>query len=320
MSPRSTLVFEERTIADLSIIDEKSFKPVAIYADLKEILRGDKYSFRVLSAGSTARWDRTLFLNLTYWSAGGGDVLESHRIEADVVAHAAWHHLTALAFAGNSQSAQALFLGESIASAFDVYLVGRLLGQARRSSFLESQVPAMAESAKAAGMSARAFEALLEGIADDPEGAFAQLRQLLYDVAITLLACSDATEAAGRAGQIRQAPLRSACAPLRALELGAVRPRLLEPWTQRPSRARPRDHASPPAVAPHLAYVAVGPSETRLEEESGLDLNPPDTRAAPEKGGRVPAAAVTADACPAVSTLIGSVSAPLSSQTMTTRV
>jgi hypothetical protein len=196
MSLRSKPVLEERTIADLSIIDERSFKPIAIYADLKEILCRDKYSFRVLSVRSTARWDRALFLNLTYWGAAGGDVLESHRIEADVVAHAAWHHLAALALPGKSQSAQALFLGESIASAFDVYLVGRLLGHARRSSFLETQVPAMAESAKAAGLSARAFEALLGGIAADPEGAFAQLRQLLYDAAIALVACGDASEAA----------------------------------------------------------------------------------------------------------------------------
>ena len=68
---------------------------------------------------------------------------------ADVVAHAAWHYLAARALApaaGRSLSVDALFLGEAIASAFDVYLVGRLLGHAPRSTFLETQVPAMAES------------------------------------------------------------------------------------------------------------------------------------------------------------------------------
>ena len=46
----------------------------------------------------------------------------------------------------------------AIASAFDVYLVGRLLGHAPASAFLASQVPAMAETASAAALSERAFE------------------------------------------------------------------------------------------------------------------------------------------------------------------
>jgi hypothetical protein len=195
MTERSTPVLVERTIDELSIIDERSFRPIAIYADLKEILRRDKYVFRVASRGPAARWDRALFLNLTYWSAAEGDVLQDSRVAADVVAHAAWHHLAALALAGKSPSVEALFLGESIASAFDLYLIGRLLGHARRSSFLDTQVPALAESAKAAGLSARAFEALLRGIASDPEGSFAELRELLYGATCALFGCRGAGEA-----------------------------------------------------------------------------------------------------------------------------
>ena len=186
---------EERTIDELHIFDERSFRPITIYADLKEILRRDKYVFRVLPKRHAARWDRALFLNLTYWGGAGGDVLEDNRVAADVVVHAAWHHLAALALASKSRSAQGLFLGESIASAFDVYLVGRLLGRAPGSSFLETQVLAMAESAKAAGCGGRAFEAMLKGIAADPDGAFAGLRRLLYDATCALFACRDADEA-----------------------------------------------------------------------------------------------------------------------------
>ena len=188
MAEHPTPALAERTIDELAIIDERSFRPIAIYEDLKEILRRDKYVFRVLPKGSAGRWDRAVFLNLTYWGAAGGDILDDHCVAADVVAHAAWHHLAALAIPGKSRSVEALFLGESIASAFDVYLVGRLLGRARRSSFLETQVPAMAESAKAAGLGARGFEALLKGIAADPEGSFAELRQLLYDATCALAA------------------------------------------------------------------------------------------------------------------------------------
>jgi len=199
MTKRGAPAFATKTIDELEIEDERSFQHVGLYADLKEILRRDAYSFRVLPASLAGRWDRALLLNLTFWGSGsGGDVLESDHIPADVVAHAAWHHLAARALApaaGGAQSAEALFLGEAIASAFDVYLVGRLLGHAPQSSFLESQVPAMAEAAEAAGLSDEGFEALLEGIATDPERAFEDLRALLVDATNALCACKDADAA-----------------------------------------------------------------------------------------------------------------------------
>jgi hypothetical protein len=185
-----------RTIDDLEIEDERSFRHVGLYADLKEVLRRGGYAMRVLPPSLKGRWDRALFLNLTFWGAdAGGDVLEAERIPADVVAHAAWHHLAARAFAGGALPAEALFLGEAIASAFDVYLVGRLLGHAPESSFLETQVPAMAEAAEAAGMVDADFEATLDAIAADPERAFEDLRVLLFDATRALLACDDADQA-----------------------------------------------------------------------------------------------------------------------------
>jgi hypothetical protein len=202
MPSRSSHVLETRTIDELTIRDERAFRHVPAYAALKDVLRRDGYAFRILppdERGRSQRWDRSLFLNLTYWGAEGGDVLESPRIEADVVTHAAWHHLAARALAapgrppanGGKQTAEALLLGESVATAFDAYLVGRLLGRAPRSSFLATQVPAMAEAARAAGLSSAGFEALLRAMAADPERAFADLRELLSDAMRALTACKD---------------------------------------------------------------------------------------------------------------------------------
>jgi hypothetical protein len=198
MSMKSEIAFDEREIDDLVIDDEKSFRHVAIYEDLKKTLQNAKYKFRVMPQHSAARWERALLLNLTFWGASsGGDVLVDRDLPADVVAHAAWHHLAARAFAAENKplSADALFMGEAIASAFDVYLVGRLLGHAPDSSFLESQVAAMADAANAAGVSEDDFETLLQSIANDPERAFEELRQLLFDATTALVACADATAA-----------------------------------------------------------------------------------------------------------------------------
>jgi hypothetical protein len=191
--------FDTRTLDDLTIDDEPSFKHVGLYADLKGVLKRDRYTFRVLPKSQVGRWDRALCLNLTFWgSDAGGDILVDSTIPADVVAHVAWHHLAAKALAsdaGEKASAHALFLGESIASAFDVYLVGRLLGHAPSSSFLETQVPSMADAAAEAGASDDAFETMLSDIAKDPDAAFDDLQSLLFRVACRLVTCASAEEA-----------------------------------------------------------------------------------------------------------------------------
>ena len=196
----------ERTLDDLTILDEVSFQHVEIYAQLKDVLREGAYTFRTLPQAASSRWDRALLLNLTFWGGDGGDVLVDQSLPADVVAHAAWHHLAARALAEPitpssmsldthaPQSAGALFLGEAIASAFDVYLVGRLLGHSPRSSFLETQVPAMADAALAAGLSEDGFAALLSGIAEDPDAAFDDLRTLLFDATRALYRAADAND------------------------------------------------------------------------------------------------------------------------------
>lgn len=210
--PSSTQhTFTRRTVDELTIEDAKSFRHVAIYADLEEVLRRAKYPFRILPASHRGRADRALLLNLTFWGPdAGGDVLESDTLPADVVAHAAWHHLAAKALPGTPPSVDSLFLGESIASAFDVYLVGRLLGHAPSSTFLESQVPAMADSTEAAGLDEDGFESMLESIAADPELAFTDLRALLFDATSALFACRTVEEASAALDELddhRFAPL-----------------------------------------------------------------------------------------------------------------
>lgn len=183
-----------RTLDDLAIEDEASFRHIALYDTLKQALRRDGYRFRVAEGAS---WDRVLFLNLTFWdSSEQGDVLVEDRIDADVVTHVAWHHLARKALPAGAPSAEALFFGESIASAFDLYLVGRLLGNAPDARMLETQVPAMAEVAAGAGLDEEAFEALLEGIAADPDRAFEDLRELLFDASSALVRCGGVSEAA----------------------------------------------------------------------------------------------------------------------------
>ncbi|MFN2427818.1 MAG: hypothetical protein ABR587_15380 [Candidatus Binatia bacterium] len=194
-------VFDECMLDDLVIEDESSLRHVALYADLKQVLRGAGCRFRVLPTAWRGRWDRAQFLNLSFWGAGtGGDVLVDRGLPADVVAHVAWHHLAHRAAPpapGAPPTASALFLGEAIASAFDLYLIGRLLGHSPDSSFLETQVPALADAADAAGLPATDFEAMLGDIARDPERAFADLRELLFEATAALFASRSAEAALG---------------------------------------------------------------------------------------------------------------------------
>lgn len=197
---------ERVTLDKLRIEDERSFRHVGLYEALKHALVQDKVLFWVPRSGSGhARWDRVLFLNLTFWSPDEpGDVLEKRAIPADVLMHAAWHHVTRRALVREQKgeiktslpSYDALFLGEAIASAFDLYLVGRLLGHAPNASFLETQVPAMADAAEQAGMSSDDFATLLDEVAKDPEGAFEDLRQLLFSACMSLVQKRSVGEAA----------------------------------------------------------------------------------------------------------------------------
>lgn len=184
-------MFASVPITELEVGDEASFKHVALYADLKDVVR--RLDLRFLVPNDPISFDRALLLNLAFWEPGTSDVLTDRVIEADVVAHVAWH---ALADHNLAPSATAHVLGEAIASAFDLYLVGRLLGHSPESTFLSSQVPRMAEVAEAAGVTGEEFEALLEDVARRPEVAFEEVRQLLFDAGVALLRETTPTGAA----------------------------------------------------------------------------------------------------------------------------
>ncbi len=188
------------TLDALIIDDEASFAPLPLYVALKAALARSEHRFLIPGRGGTMSWDRALFLNLTYWSPeAAADVLCDEHIPADVVAHAAWHHVVShevgLAAGAGPPTAEGLFFAESIASAFDLFLVGRLLREAPDTDFITTQVPVMREVAEEAGLSDRAFEALLAGVCAAPARAFEELRVLLLDVTIALWGCRAPTDA-----------------------------------------------------------------------------------------------------------------------------
>jgi hypothetical protein len=190
------------SLDDLTIDDERSFAHVALQARLKQALRRSGHRFLVPAVTAPISWDRALFLNLTFWGAeDGADVLCEDHIPADVVAHVAWHHIVARELARRSAdtaarpSTAALFFAESIASAFDLYLVGRLLTNAPESDFITTQVPLMSECAQEAGQSETGFSAMLEAVSRDPERAFEDLRAMLFDAASALVRCEGHAEA-----------------------------------------------------------------------------------------------------------------------------
>jgi len=175
-------------LEELSIDDERSFRHVELYGELKASLIKSGYEFLVPEPGQTMSWDHALFLNLTFFAPDApSDVLTDRVIPADVVAHVAWHHAAMLKFGSATTDAHEQLLAEAVASAFDLYLVGRLLGHAPDSAFLETQVPAMGEVASAAGADDAWFENMLESVSDGPERAFEDLRTLLYECAAALL-------------------------------------------------------------------------------------------------------------------------------------
>jgi len=52
MTTRDVLGFERRTLDELTIEDDRSFRHIELYGDLKDALRRDGDSFRVLPEGS----------------------------------------------------------------------------------------------------------------------------------------------------------------------------------------------------------------------------------------------------------------------------
>lgn len=172
-------------IQDLEVLDSASFEHVGVFRSLRRWLERSDHTFLV-PRGEPLSFARALVLNLAFFDpAAPRDVLPERALPADVLAHVAWHGLAA----GRLWPTVAgRLLGEAIASAFDLYLVGRLLGRAPDSEFLTTQVPALADAAEEAGLEGDAFEAVLHDVAADPDRAFEDLRALLVDVLADLVA------------------------------------------------------------------------------------------------------------------------------------
>jgi len=191
-------LLERRSLDDVTVEDAATMRHVGIYRTLVDRVRRDGLCFAVPPATSPlAGEDPTRLLNLAFWHPGGvAEILPDPVLTADQLAHNAWHHVADRALGPAGRSAAGLLLAESVASAFDVYLVGRLLGHAPDAPFLESQVPAMSEATEAAGLDEAGFERLLATMSEDPEGSFESLRSLLFDLSRALARSVDADTAA----------------------------------------------------------------------------------------------------------------------------
>jgi len=186
------------TLAQLRIEDEPAFVHVGLYGRLKAALAASGHVFLVPDDGTWVGSDRALFLNQSYWPPDAtSDVLAEPTLTADEVTHIALHGLakTAIAGDGRPRSPRAFLFAESIASAFDLYLVGRLLRNRPDAAFIETQVTIMRDAAEDAGLHPDDFGDLLGEIVEAPERAFEDLRRLLLDVATDLLDCRDAVAA-----------------------------------------------------------------------------------------------------------------------------
>ncbi len=267
------------TLDDLGIEDERSFSHVGLYDELKQRLRRDGYRFRAPAPGRELSWDRALFYNLTFWQAGDqGDVLVADRVPADVVVHVGWHHVARAALGEAAASADGMFLGEAIASASDLYLVGRLLGHATEAEFLATQVPAMSDAGRGRGPSARR---LRKAARRDLRGARARLRR----PSGPLVRRGDGARPLRIGGRRlrgtrgpRRPSVRKAPPPLRALELD---PRRQVERSPRSQPRRPRHRRNPPHHPRSHRLVDEALDRRRLTSQTPPGRRPTTSRQQP---------------------------------------
>ena len=177
-------------LSDLIVPDEAAYEDFPLWAKLKaRLVEQEVEMYLADPASSNRHWADTALINHTVLlPRGATEILHDRNVPADALMHTAWHHAGVEAMGALSSSAEGLLLGESVASAFDAFVVGTLLRtESEHPSALDTQVPAMAEAAAAGGGSPEDFEALLHRMAEDPEGSFEELRELLFDVSMGLL-------------------------------------------------------------------------------------------------------------------------------------
>ena len=182
-------------VSELTIVDEQSFETLALYRALRTRMDEADPVFLITDPNGD-EGERARLLNLGFWDPSSFmEVLTEPVITADQLAHNALHHCGYGALGDAARSLEGLLLVESIASAMDIYWLGRLLAEAPYAEFLESQVPAISEAASGAGASSEEFADLLQLAAENPPKAFGDLRSVLFDTALGLTRAVDVHEA-----------------------------------------------------------------------------------------------------------------------------
>jgi hypothetical protein len=189
-------------VKHVRIDDDRAFQSMPLYADLKQHLWRRRAHVRVLQPGQ--HWPRSQLLNLVHWGDGGGDVLLAERMPADVLCHMAWHSVCEQTL-GRAQTARAMLLGESVASAFDAYMIGFFLRRARMPASLQAHVEELMDDA-ASVASVKEVRGMLQCFAQDPAAAFGQLQHLLWRASLALLQARSASAAASSLARLDEHP------------------------------------------------------------------------------------------------------------------
>jgi len=194
-------------LSEIELVDLDLYGHVAEIEMLLAFAKKQGITFATVDEDGPAE-DEARLLNLAFWHPGGvAEILDEPYLTADQLAHNTWHVAAEAALGDGAKTIAGLLLAEAVASAFDVYLVGRLVGHHPDAPFLESQVPAMRDAALAAGRSEAEIEALVTRFVDTPEASFGELWALLYDVSLALVRAGDADAAATILRERRDDPL-----------------------------------------------------------------------------------------------------------------
>ena len=162
-------------VSELTIVDEQSFETLALYRALRTRMDEAEPVFLITDPNGD-EGERARLLNLGFWDPSSFmEVLTEPVITADQLAHNALHHCGYGALGDAARSLEGLLLVESIASAMDIYWLGRLLAEAPYAEFLESQVPAISEAASGAGASSGSSLIYCNWL-ENPPKAFGDLR------------------------------------------------------------------------------------------------------------------------------------------------
>ncbi|MEM1032896.1 MAG: hypothetical protein AAGN82_21300 [Myxococcota bacterium] len=200
-------MLQRLAFGDIEVIDVERYRHVAEAARLLAAARALDLRFAMVEAGGPGE-DEARLINLAFWHPDGvAEVLDEPYLTLDQVAHNVWHVAAARALGEEATRVEGLLLAEAVASAFDVYLIGRLLGHEPEAPLLETQVPAMSDAAGAAGRSDAEVAAMFEGFAAAPEESFGQLTQLLFATGRALVDAPDPDAAAEVLRHSRTQPL-----------------------------------------------------------------------------------------------------------------